>query len=422
MAGPVTTSVETVMASNGAGSAASPEARVSETRIDIDMIETEAEVLRLREAWHDLLAECPAPNVFLSFEWFWPWWRHFGDAQCVIYRAREAGRLIGLLPMRRDHRSVLGIRVPVLRSMTNVHSPRYDLVVRRDRVAEVLRAWLEHLRQEAGWVAIELAYVPAESTTAMRLRDAARGRRLRVGMARHLVSPRLDVKGGFEDYLATRSKSFRDEVRYKERRLERLGGVAVEEVRNGQALPEALDTMFRVEAAGWKGEQGSAIRSSPVQEGFYRDVARLSAERGWLRLYLLKVDGDTVAANYALQYGTTFNTLKIGYLPSYAKYSPMVVLRKRVLNGLFREGEVHRFEMLGRCDPWKMRWTDEVSVTERTFVYSRGLRGTALFALDFGLPRLVRALPLARRVIAWWQRRGRSGLPGEAGSVTHTEA
>ena len=63
----------------------------------------------------------------------------------------------------------------------------------------------------------------------------------------------------------------------------------------GARLDEGLAEVIRVEELAWKGGRGTAIASQQDTREFYGDVARWAAERGWLRIHMLRLDGDPIA-------------------------------------------------------------------------------------------------------------------------------
>src|SRR5947208_1473289 len=81
--------------------------------------------------------------------------------------------------------------------------------------------------------------------------------------------------------------------------LEREGELVFRTTRGGADLDRDLDAMLRVEAAGWKSSEGTAILSDDRTQRLYRAFAYAAAERGWLRIHLLELDGRALAADYS---------------------------------------------------------------------------------------------------------------------------
>ena len=62
----------------------------------------------------------------------------------------------------------------------------------------------------------------------------------------------------------------------------------------------ALAAGLALEAAGWKGLEGTAIASAPTTEVFYRAVAAAFAQRGELRISSIALDGELAAFSLGL--------------------------------------------------------------------------------------------------------------------------
>ncbi|HVE85599.1 MAG TPA: GNAT family N-acetyltransferase, partial [Myxococcales bacterium] len=163
---------------------------------------------------------------------------------------------------------------------------------------------------------------------------------------------------------------------------------------------EALEEGFRLEASGWKGEQGTAIACAPQTRSFYTALAKVAAEQRWLSLYFLKVGGRTVAFHFGLQVGGRYFLLKPGYDESLGECSPGQLLVDEVLRDLFHRG-AHELDFLGPRMTWKLDWTQRLRPHCWLFVLRPTLKGRALHAARFRLgPRAARWV---RGVVRWKQ-------------------
>ena len=91
-------------------------------------------------------------------------------------------------------------------------------------------------------------------------------------------------------------------------------------------LDSLLTEGFAIESAGWKAAGGTAIVSRAETEGFYREVAAWAAQRGWLRLAFLRLDGRALAFEFAIEEGGVYYALKSGFDPAYRAFSPGTLL------------------------------------------------------------------------------------------------
>jgi hypothetical protein len=144
-----------------------------------------------------------------------------------------------------------------------------------------------------------------------------------------------------QDYAAWFEESFskkrRKEFRRLSARLSELGEVRREVWRQGDAVDTWVDEFLTLEAAGWKGETGTAVACNPCQTDFLRKSLQALADNNQLMFWRVTLDGDPIATLFALVDGKHAWLGKMAYREDLAKYSPgvMVILEasKSFLNG-----------------------------------------------------------------------------------------
>jgi CelD/BcsL family acetyltransferase involved in cellulose biosynthesis len=186
--------------------------------------------------------------------------------------------------------------------------------------------------------------------------------------------------------------------------LERLGPVELEVIHGGPELRTVLQEGFQIEAAAWKGREGTAMGSRPELHSFYTRLATRTAEQGWLRLHFLRVGGRRIAFAYSLCFNRTIFLLKPGYLPEYAAYSPSKILLYMVLREAFPAGIV-AYDFLGADDVWKRDWTAEARPHFWLFVFRRGPKLRTLYFTKFRVVPWIKNMFRACRAVAARMRR-----------------
>jgi CelD/BcsL family acetyltransferase involved in cellulose biosynthesis len=175
------------------------------------------------------------------------------------------------------------------------------------------------------------------------------------------------------------------------RRLEDEGTVTFEFADGTEGLDGLLAEGFAIEGSGWKTEAGTAIQAVPEVHRFYTEIARWAAERGWLRLAFLRLDGRAVAFDYCLEASGAYYALKGGYDVEYKRFGPGSLLTLESLKHAFESG-LESYEFLGTDDAYKLQWTSTVRERVRLQVFSRGVGGRGQDAAwRFGRPLVKRA-------------------------------
>lgn len=319
----------------------------------------------LADARWDALAEaCGSP--FLTREWLEAWWRSFGKGRLepIVLRSGD-GAICAAAALARPTRTTLA-------SPANDHSGSWDVLATDDARRDELWRSIASLRP-ARFV---LRAMPeaAASGVAPVLRQAG----FRVLLERGPFSPYLRLPASFEELLASRSRNLRSQVGRRRRALERAGALVFRTTTGGETLDADLDAFIRIEASGWKTAAHTSISSDPGSVGFYRAFAHAAAERGWLRLRLLELDGEPIAGDLSVAFAGGEFLLKTGFDERHARSSPGLVLRADVLAAAIGEG-LGFYDFLGAPDTYKLRWTEEIRprVTLRAY---RGIQTVHAYA------------------------------------------
>lgn len=308
---------------------------------------------RAREEWDRLAARAGSP--FLTHGWLLAWWRAFGEGEpaCVLVRDRH-GELRAAGFCRRTRGA--------LASPTNDESGDWDVVA----VDEDSRrqAWAQ--LAAVGALRVRLERVPQ---TALAPASAAlRAAGYRVTASPGPFSPWRPLPPSWDALMGSVSRNARSQFGRRRRALEREGELTL----RVDTLGRDLDAVLALEASGWKSRQSTAITSDARTERLYREFAGAAAARGWLRLYLLELDGVPIAADYGCALENAGFLLKTGFDEHYGRLSPGLVLRGEVLRASIEEG-LKRYDFLGGPDAYKLRWGG--TVLPRATVW--GYRGVA---------------------------------------------
>ncbi|MGH2952434.1 MAG: GNAT family N-acetyltransferase [Solirubrobacterales bacterium] len=282
----------------------------------------------------------------------------------MILVLRRAGRLVGVMPLAR--------RRGALVSTSNWHTPAFSPVVEdEEALAELVRAALERTR-----VRLDLAFVDEASPaieTCVRVSEAGG---FRLSSRALLRSPYLDIEGdwqAYEDQLPSRKKK---KYRRFRRRLDEQGEVSIELSDGTSGLSELLRQGFEIEAAGYEDRPGTAIIARPETKRFYTEVAEWAAERGWLRLWMLRLDGAPIAFGYGLEHDRVYFDLKIGFEPRYAALGPGVLLLRERLQYAFT-ASLRTYEFLGAPERHKLDWTETLRGRMKLQVFAPTIGGIA---------------------------------------------
>ena len=237
--------------------------------------------------------------------------------------------------------------------------------------------------------ALSLTMLPPGGELAVALRAAAGAGGRAVAERLLQRAPLLEVSGTWQAYAATRGRSLLSDLRRRTRRLAERGAVTLVEAGPADARA-AFEDLLALEAAGWKGERGTAMASRPATLRFYSEVVDWAAARGSLRLALLRLDDRPLAGLLGLEEDGVHYLLKCAYDPAESAHSPVKVLLRDAVERAFA-GELRRVELMGSAEPYKLAWATHTEPRVAIQAFSRSPAGRAAWAAS------AYARPLARR-------------------------
>ncbi len=343
----------------------------------------------LAEEW-DELAEQAGAVPFMRPGWISAWQSSFSGRPLEVMAARRQGRLVGVVPLER--------RGGALRAPTNEHTPAFDLLALD---GEAARALAESLFAH-GARAVALDRLDTDGEALRALRSAARAAGYRELVQPVARSPYIAGRRSLSEHERSLSRNLRHDVERRLRRLCDVGAVSVQLADGRDRLDQLLEEGFAVEDLGWKGAAGTAIARQVATRRFYTQIARWTAQRGWLRLALLRLDGRAIAFQFDLEVQETYYSLKIGFDPEFERFSPGKLLAYTMVARAVSTG-LASYELLGTDEPWKYRWTDTFRNRVTLRAFARSPAGLVDWSLARGRP-LARRIPLASRLAAALRR------------------
>lgn len=361
----------------------------------VEVITTDRAFAELEPVWNNLVAEAGITHPFLTYEWMSTWWECFGDdAELNILLVRAGGEPIAIAPLMRTRQRVFGPRLRSLRFLANDHSPRCDFIV-GSRSDDAYAAIFSFLMSNAElWDMVDLRELPADSRSLEQLSSGAEQAGVLSGRRHSFDSTFLPLVEDWEESLSAKRRWF---LRNRFKRLSALGRVELESVSAEADLDAALEEGFRLEAAAWKAEAGTAISCDARVHRFYALLAKRAASRAWLRLQFLKVGDRRIAFAYTLVYANRMYLLKPGFDPEYASYSPGNLLTHLVLRDAFTSG-FSAYDFLGRDDHWKRQWSAQTLPHYGLFLFGNRPSARAAHYAKFELIPVLQKFPLYARV------------------------
>jgi CelD/BcsL family acetyltransferase involved in cellulose biosynthesis len=285
---------------------------------------------------------------------FEPWFllpslAQWGAADRVTVKAWfQDGRLAGLMPIVRSARYYSHI---VTHATGWLHANAFCGVplVAAGLEEEFWRALLAHFdRMARRALFLHLPLLPAGGPVDAALeRVLAAGKRAHYGVAeenRAFLTGEMSAAEYLEESMSAKK---RKELRRQHNRLAEEGKLFFERLEGEAGLSEWTAEFLALEAAGWKGEAGSALASAPDTAALFTQSLAGAAAAGRLERLALRLDGRAIAmlANFITPPGAY--SFKTAFDEAYARFSPGMLL------------QLENLALLERAD---VAWADSCAV------------------------------------------------------------
>lgn len=367
--------------------------------LSVERVDDLRALAALRPQWNELLRASAAHHPFLTWEWLHSWSEHLCKTAALRILCVHAGNeLVAVAPFMTSHGPFGWL--PRLEFLGSGHagSDYLDLVVRRGYEADALDTIARALTTEP--LALCLDHVP-DTSLASRLADRLGSDGWTSTVLPGGVCPIIPLaRHTWDSYLATLGSAHRANVRRRLRTLERQFQTRFEPVTSESGRREALSALCAFHERRFDAHGGSTAFVTPALRAFQDHATRRALECGWLRMYVLRLDGAPAAVMYGMFYDRQFYFYQHGFDDRYERYSIGLALMALTIRAAIDEG-AQTFDMLWGTEPYKWLWAREANTLRQIHLFPPHLGG-----------RIQQGAVTARRMLGRLARRMRTLPPG----------
>jgi CelD/BcsL family acetyltransferase involved in cellulose biosynthesis len=347
----------------------------SEDAVGWEIVRDAAQLEPLAGEWDRLVRQCRHATVFAGYEFNRALWSCFEeDLPLRALVRRSGGDLAGVLPLVRRTVRLHGLPHRECGFFRNQHTLRNALLL-RSRDESEWAALLAALRDAGGWDVLLLENVCADAPSLAAIGRGARACALPCDPWESARAHRFAaVEGSWSDYLATRSRSFRWQLKKHARRASELGPVEITRLDERRAMAAALPDVFALERRSWQGAEGTSAMGDRDRAFHERLIERLPDDQLG-ELWLLRIAGSLAASLRMLRLRSTLFVHTTYYDRARRDASPGTLLFEAMMRSAWERGA---FEVDFHGDtPFFRRWSTGAKAHVSTRIY-RGAYGAAL--------------------------------------------
>jgi hypothetical protein len=366
--------------------------------MDIKTVSDREGLLPYLPDWEDLAAAALEPNPFYEHWMLLAALRRFGSGKklCFLLIFHQPASpsakplLCGLFPLER-HSRYMGLPMTAWSLWKYPHCFLTTPLIRSGHARETLATLFDWLASKEGRCRMfELRYVPGEGKFHQILTDLLHERGsipfLWESFTRALFQP---AKDGDAYLAAALTSKQRSELRRRARLLSEMGSLQYSVLEQQDDLRAQSESFLRLEAAGWKGREGSAVASKEADRNFFFDIAEEAFRKDRLLMASLTVNGTAVAQHCFFLAGEGAFYFKTGFDEQYAKFAPGFHLECETIRYLHERPDIQWMDTCAGADN---------ELYNRLFLHRRTIQ-TLLAPVGSGIGELmISSIPLFRSV------------------------
>jgi CelD/BcsL family acetyltransferase involved in cellulose biosynthesis len=349
----------------------------SQLRSHVQSLRSYEDCQQFRLQWDALVAlhsgEINTLDPTSCFDWAMALWQsHLKVQDQEVLVLRQGDDVTGILPLYRFQKKVRGIPCRSVAPFTELYGGRTGFLLKDPRV-ENLDALLTHAQDRLpSWDTFVLTVVDGSDFEKLLL-DLVSRKRWHFEILNKERSPFIPFLDTWENHFASLPKKLRSTMRNGEKRLRERGELTYKECRTLDEVQEFNVAVAAIERESWKAEAGTSIASNPVHDAFHRDLALRAAACGYFSGHLLLLNREPIAYIMGLLQQGVFLDLKESYRAVFREMSPGHVLKSFAFARLYEHG-THVYDFMGKCEEYKLKWTDQTYCRSTYLVFSNSWR------------------------------------------------
>ncbi len=246
-----------------------------------------------------------APSPMQSPEWLLAWWSAFQSPNsrlCIAIVRDEHEQVIGLAPLHVRDNWTLGRCLRFLGSgracsdfQSLLTSPSQE-----STVAQAVGRWLLSLQRNERWSFVELEGITENDASVNSLTTTLKQEFCLCNTIALENTWRLDLRGGWEGFLAGLSKTQRKQTRNFINRFDKNEDLTVRFVNDSSQVPEALRQCIELHQQRWQAQGKSGCFKDERFRKFVESGCEGLAKDGRIRVGLLEDKGQPIASHLYL--------------------------------------------------------------------------------------------------------------------------
>lgn len=360
--------------------------------LELRIIERASDLDRLGPAWEALHRSSGSSNPYQTFAWQNAVWHCYlaskRGARLAVCLLSSGTKLLAILPLIRT----VGSRLPIRRlelladatlgmsGLGIIGDPSFEAC--EPGIWQKVRA---RLVKGGGWDELRLPGLAIDRVP--KWAQALSARAVRQEMVLEDRTPVLTLPATYDACFAAFSSNMRKQLRRDERELRAAASLDLDVAKTGVEVEAVLPELMMLNRERYIDAGIVGAFRDPRFTAFHTQVAPLLADRGAVRVMILRHGGRPIAALYVLLDGSRYLAYQGGQASEFASYGPGTLLNCMAMQyGIEQDGITH-FDFGPGEQNYKLRFKPLIEVNKAVRAYSPTPFGVALAARSWSTRR-----------------------------------
>lgn len=356
--------------------------------VEIEIVKNIERFKELKEDWNNLLEQSNSKSIFLTWEWLYYWWIHFGERKelfIILIKDKTVNKVLAIAPLCIEKIKLFNF-VPIKKlkflGTEKVCSDFLDFIILPGLEDKVFSYILEYFnKNNRAWDVVEINDIEEDSISVTSLKNIVNGNYKILETEAH-ACPYLDLPANYELLLQCLSTKMRSNLKYQTKQLENKFKISYLVNCSQDRIEEKIDTLFLLHNERFRTRNGKSSKSSfsgDKIKKFHCDVALNFLLNGWLRLCFLNYNGESIASLYTFKYKDRLFYYQSGINYRWSRWSPGTVLLGYSIRDSIKEG-LKEFHYLRGNEEYKAKWTKKSKNTNNIIIIKKNFIGN-IYAL-----------------------------------------
>lgn len=374
--------------------------------ITVEEISSTKSFLALQDEWCALEKSMSRTSVFLTHEWFsatWQWRRR--DALLLILIVRRKGALIGACPLVKSTAYQMLVKYTKLEYLAVPDSQECLILAKASLESQVHHAIFAYLATRKDWDIVEIGHIPQNSSTWNFLNSQIVLSGIAIGFRSGGSNPTVPLSGTWQDFYSRRSRRLKKGNNHIANKLKRqFSEISVEchyySLWPDDLLRETYENLIAMSIHSWKSQKTKSSFDHEGPRAWLRDISNLAAKKGWLAVWILKLDGKCSATEMQLIRNGIASALRADFDDALRDLSPGAYLNWKILERIFSRDirDLTEYRMGPGANPYKARWSEQELQLGHAVLYNKTYKARLIYLIEeWAKPRLRYAAKLLSR-------------------------